>query len=125
MYLINFGDIKSVSLFISFKERRAGGRLRLNSLCGVNLGLHSLIKNNFYSNFIIYSNNADQFSKEILRFINNNNNFPKKNYLKRTTISKKFNQKSINFKRPKLGIIGQRPEGFDTCDYDSNELESK
>jgi len=51
----------------------------------------------FYSNFIIYSNNADHFSKEILRFINNNNNFPKKNYLKRTTISKKFNQKLINF----------------------------
>ena len=116
---------KKPILFISFKERRTGRRLRLNSLCGVNLGLHSLIKNKFYSNFIIYSNNADHFSKEILRFINNNNNFPKKNYLKRTAISKKFNQKLINFKRPKLGIIGQRPEGFDTCDYDSNELESK
>ena len=75
---------KKPILFISFKERRAGGRLRLNSLCGVNLGLHSLIKNKFYSNFIIYFNNADHFSKEILRFINNNNNFPKKNYLKKT-----------------------------------------
>jgi len=116
---------KKPILFISFKERRTGGRLRLNSLCGVNLGLHSLIKNKFYSNFIIYSNNAEHFSKEILRFINSNNNFPKKNYLKRAAIPKKFNQKLINFKKPKLGIIGERPEGFDTCDYNSNELKLK
>ena len=115
---------KKPILFISFKEKRTGGRLRLNSLCGVNLGLHSLIKNKFFSNFIIYSNNEEFFSKEILRFINSNN-IPKKNYLKRATISKKFNEKLINFKKPKLGIIGQRPEGFDTCDYDINELKSK
>ncbi|SVC70542.1 uncharacterized protein METZ01_LOCUS323396, partial [marine metagenome] len=38
---------KKPILFISFKEKRTGGRLRLNSLCGVNLGLHSLIKNKF------------------------------------------------------------------------------
>ena len=116
---------KKPILFISFKEKRTGGRLRLNSLCGVNLGLHSLIKNKFFSNFIIYSNNEEFFSKEILRFINSNNNIPKKNYLKRAAISKKFNEKLINFKKPKLGIIGQRPEGFDTCDYDINELKSK
>ena len=24
-----------------------------------------------------------------------------------------------------IGIIGTRPEGFDTCDYDSNEVTSK
>ena len=35
---------KKPILFISFKEKRSGGRLRLNSLCGVNLGLHALIK---------------------------------------------------------------------------------
>ena len=45
---------KKPILFISFQEKRTGERLRLNSLCGVNLGLHALIKNKFYSNFIIY-----------------------------------------------------------------------
>ena len=54
---------KKPILFVSFKEKRAGGRLRLNSLCGINLALHALIKNKFYSNFIIYSNNEEAFCK--------------------------------------------------------------
>ena len=56
---------KKPILFISFKEKRTGSRLRLNSLCGVNLGLHALIKNKFYSNFINYSNNDQSFSNEM------------------------------------------------------------
>ena len=66
---INVAKFKKPILFVSFKEKRTGGRLRLNSLCGVNLGLHALIKNKFYSNFIIYSNDESSFSKEILKFI--------------------------------------------------------
>jgi len=115
---------KKPILFISFKEKRTGGRLRLNSLCGVNLGLHALIKNKFYSNFIIYSNNEQAFSIEILKFFKKNNNFTKKNYLKKIN-SKKINEKIIKFKQPKLGLIGERPEGFDTCDFNNEELKSK
>ena len=116
---------KKPILFISFKERRTGGRLRLNSLCGVNLALHSLVKNKFYSNFIIYSNNEENLSKELLRFINISHTLLKKNYLKKTSISKKTSKKIVSFKKPNLGIIGERPEGFDTCDFNSNELKSK
>ena len=116
---------KKPLLFISLKERRTGGRLRLNSLCGVNLGLHSLIKSKYYSNFIIYSNNEKSFSKELLKFIKNVKNFPKKNYLKIISKSKKNPKTIINFKKPNIGIIGERPEGFDTCNFNSNELKSK
>ena len=116
---------KKPLLFISFKEKRTGGRLRLNSLCGVNLALHSLIKNKIYSNFVIYSNNEENLSKELLKFIKSSHNFPKKNYLKKYSVSKKTNEKIISFKKPNLGIIGERPEGFDTCDFNSNELKSK
>ena len=116
---------KKPILFISFKERRTGGRLRLNSLCGVNLALHSLVKNKFYSNFIIYSNNEENLSKELLRFINISHTLLKKNYLKKTSISKKTSKKIVSFKKPNLGIIGERPEGFDTCDFNNKELKSK
>ena len=115
---------KKPIFFISFKEKRSGGRLRLNSLCGVNLGLHALIKNKFYSNFIIYSNNDQPFTREILKFIKKNNNFTKNNYLKKIN-SKIINEKRIEFKQPKLGLIGLRPEGFDTCDFNNEELKSK
>ena len=116
---------KKPILFISFKEKRTGGRLRLNSLCGVNLGLHSLIKNKFYSNFVIYSNDEKSFSKEVLKIIKNKNHFTKKKYLKSTVISKKSNKKLIEFKKPNLGLIGERPEGFDTCDFNTKELKKK
>ncbi len=115
---------KKPILFISFKEKRSGGRLRLNSLCGVNLGLHALIKSKFYSNFIIYTNDESSFSTEILKFIKKNNNFTKKNYLKKIN-SKLINKKIIGFKKPKLGLIGERPEGFHTCDFNNEELEFK
>ena len=111
-------------LFISFREKRSGGRLRLNSLCGVNLALHALIKSKFYSNFIIYPNDEQLFSKEILKFIKTKNSFTKKNYLKKIN-SKLVNKKIIEFKKPKLGLIGERPEGFDTCDFNNEELKSK
>ena len=110
-------------LFISFREKRSGGRLRLNSLCGVNLALHALIKSKFYSNFIIYTNDEQSFSKEILKFIKTKNSFTKKNYLKK--INSKLTNKKIEFKKPKLGLIGERPEGFDTCDFNNKELKSK
>ena len=116
---------KKPILFISLKEKRTGGRLRLNSLCGVNLGLHSLIKNKFYSNFVIYSNDEKSFSKEVLKFLKNRNHFTKKNYLKSTLVSKKINKKLIEFKKPNLGLIGERPEGFDTCDFNTKELKTK
>ncbi len=116
---------KKPIFFISFKEKRTGGRLRLNSLCGINLALHALIKNKFYSNFVIYSSDEQSFSKEITRFIKNNNFYKKNNHLKKIFNSKKISKKLIKFKQPKLGLIGKRPEGFDTCDFNSKELKTK
>ena len=39
--------------------------------------------------------------------------------------SKNINNRIINFKEPKLGLIGERPEGFDTCDFNNEDLKSK
>ena len=61
---------------------------------------------------------------KVMKFIKTNNNFTKKNYLKKVN-SKLVNKKIIEFKKPKLGLIGERPEGFDTCDFNNDELKSK
>jgi len=116
---------KKPILFVSFKEKRTGGRLRLNSLCGINLALHALIKKKYYANFLIYSSDEQSFSKEITKFIKNNNFSTKNNHLKEIFNSKKISKKLIKFKQPKLGLIGERPEGFDTCDFNSKELKTK
>ena len=86
---------KKPIFFISLKEKRTGGRLRLNSLCGVNLGLHSLIKNKIYSDFVICDKEVKYFNKKIVEFINNKDTLDK-SYLKKIENSGK-NIKQITY----------------------------
>ena len=45
-FILQFANsIKKPICILAFSETRTGGRLRLNSICGLNLGMHSLIKN--------------------------------------------------------------------------------
>ncbi len=37
-------------------------------------------------------------------------------------INKKNNNIKINIKKQNLGLIGKRPDGFDTCDYSVTEI---
>ena len=60
----------------------------------------------------------------VLQNLENNNYISKNNYLKKIINSKKHN-KLISYKQPKIGLIGERPVGFDTCDYNKEELKSK
>ena len=40
-FLLNFAqEINKPICIVSFPEQRTGGRLRLNSICGLNLGMH-------------------------------------------------------------------------------------
>ena len=56
---------------ISFKEPRTGKRLRLNSLCGVNLAMHSLIKLKYKPEFSIFINNKLFEIEKINNFLKN------------------------------------------------------
>ena len=53
-FLLNFAkSIQKPICIVSFPEPRTGGRLRLNSICGLNLAMHSLLKNDISPDFII------------------------------------------------------------------------
>ena len=108
---------------ISFKEPRTGKRLRLNSLCGVNLAMHSLIKLKYKPEFSMFINNKLFEMEKINNFLKN------KKILKNNTLKKIKNSKKkddIIFSRKKnLGLVGKRPDGFFTCDYDNREIEKK
>jgi len=45
-------------------------------------------------------------------------------YLKKIENSGK-NFKQITYSNPKIGLVGKRPDGFDTCDYEVSELKNK
>jgi len=73
---------------ISFKEPRTGKRLRLNSLCGVNLAMHSLIKLKYKPEFSIFINNK-LFEMEKINIFIKNKKILKNNTLKKIKNSNK------------------------------------
>ena len=119
-FLLKFlKKIKKPACIVSFPEKRTGGRLRLNSICGLNLGMHSLIKNNIYADFIILD------SLEVLRKKLSNFVFKQKKSIQPTKwkkIIKKNNKDKIHIERQTIGLVGKRPDGFDTCDFSSSEI---
>ena len=121
-FLLHFArKINKPLCIIAFPEPRTGKRLRLNSVCGLNLGMHSLIKNNINAEFILYNNHKD-VEKRIKKFIN------KKIYSNKIIEWKQIRKKSykkIDIKKQNIGLVGERPEGFDTCDYSLLEIRKK
>ena len=88
----------------SIPEQWRGGRLRLNSFTGMNLAAHALKQSGIYY-FYIYANPSDSDSTQ---------------YLKRVALAARA-VKSL--KSSKIGIIGEHPEGFETCDYNNEQLQ--
>ena len=117
-------DFKIPILIWSVPEPRLGGRLRLNSFCGLNLASHSLsITKKSFS--WIYNDPQKIDDKDLNKFLKNN-----KNLIKLTAKIKKKNVsndvKIIQTKVNSFNItkIGNHPDGFETCSYDP-ELLSK
>ena len=99
-FILNFVKrFKKPIHFIAFKEPRTGGRLRLNSLCGVNLGMHALIKKNQNPCFTMHIKDKSKTKKEIKKFFNFKNFNKKTSFLKRINTKKISGIKSINFNK--------------------------
>ena len=85
--------------------------------------MHSLIKLKYKPEFSIFINNKLFELKKINNFLKN------KKILKNNTLKKIKNSKKkdgiIFSKKKNLGLVGERPDGFFTCDYDNREIEKK
>ena len=124
-FLLNFAkSIQKPICIVSFPEPRTGGRLRLNSICGLNLAMHSLIKNDITPDFVIMEEDDKVNEMSFSNFIESQNE-SKKIAWDIATIANINADFDYSIDKQTIGIIGTRPEGFDTCDYDSNEVTSK
>lgn len=85
----------------NFREERTGGRLRLNSFCGVNLAAHALSRKNIK----IYQIQGEADDAQALQKL--------KNLSDAAVAIQKLRTSTIL-------VIGQHPVGFDPCDYDPN-----
>jgi L-fucose isomerase-like protein len=87
-------------------EARVGGRLRLNSLCGINLAGHGLVRAGYRYDYI-YADPQD------------------KPALSQVLVALKAAYVRRRLKQARLGRVGQHPDGFDTCQYDKTALKQR
>ncbi len=112
----------------SFPEARVGGRLRLNSFCGLNLAAYALI--NAGSEFDYVHRNADDRGAvaDIERLLSGTiAQAPSmRRRAKDTSASAQEAAAAVAAKLSdtKVGVIGDRPVGFDPCGYDPETLSS-
>lgn len=101
---VRLGEAIDAPLLLwSFPEPRDGDRLRLNSLCGINLAAHALGR---AGRRYAYQHLAAQDPRavETVRSMAAVGDVVKR------------------LKGTRLGVIGSHPEGFDTCTYDPERL---
>ena len=104
----------------AFREPREGGRLRLNSFCGLNLASHALSMSGKRFSWL-YSDPESTSEASIAGMISGK---------RRTSApaaqppARRGGGPSVApaLKGLRIGRIGMRPDGFDTCDYDAEAL---
>lgn len=88
----------------SFPEARTGGRLRLNSFCGVNLACHALSREGIKVQTIHGAPDDASAINELQQLA------------QAAAIVRRF-------KQTKVMVIGEHPLGFDACNYNQQQLE--
>jgi L-fucose isomerase-like protein len=92
-------SVSSPIMFWSFPEPRTGGRLRLNTICGVNLAAHALSKAGCGYDFV----HRRPEDPEALAAIEN---------------AAKAGAVRRRLAEVRIGVIGEHPAGFDSCVFD-------
>ena len=87
-------------------EARSGGRLRLNSLCGINLAAHGLARSGLRYDYV-YAAPQDPGALE-----------------KTLTLARAGRVRRL-LKTARLGRIGEHPVGFEPCSYDGDALAAR
>ena len=80
-----------------------GGRLRLNSLCGINLAAYTLTRAGHRYNYL-YAVPGDPDAVDRIR-----------------TLASAGRARRL-LRQARIGLLGAHPDGFDPCDFDGDEL---
>lgn len=86
-------------------EERDGGRLRLNSLCGINLAGHALQQRAIAYDYQLCPADAPHALEKVEQ-------------LARAGRARRV------LAQARIGLVGEHPAGFDTCAYDAHELDA-
>lgn len=109
----------------SVPEPRIGGRLRLNSFCGLNLASHALGLRHREFSFLHADPNSDDIASR-LEILLGGASPVLPVFADKVSVSAGSNALAVaqSLAGARIGRIGEHPEGFDTCAYDEDELRS-
>ncbi len=106
----------------AFPEPRSGGRLRLNSFCGLNLAGHALGRAGRDYTYLFQSPDIS-WPKGSLKAKSNPADSLAGNVVFSTEDDvAKAHQAIADLKGRRIGLIGEHPAGFDTCRFDDADL---
>lgn len=103
-------------------EPRIGGRLRLNAYCGINLAAHALGKAGLTYRWLFSSPAAPGITDKLsgLAVASSSSSASVEQFELETDAAADRVVEKLGGAR--VSIIGEHPAGFDTCEYDANEL---
>lgn len=84
-------------------DQRDGGRLRLNSLCGINLAGHALMLNGIAYDYLLAAADDPAAIAQI-------------------AVAARAGRARRQLTGARIGLVGEHPVGFDTCRYDRDDL---
>ena len=121
-------EIEAPLAFWAFPEPRTGGRLRLNSLCGVNLAAHALGRAAHDYSWVHSAPEAPEAAARVRRLLEAPPQASPRSEPVREAppseaafISAEKTLAELNGAR--VGLVGEAPDGFDTCSFDERVLE--
>ncbi|MGL5447313.1 MAG: L-fucose/L-arabinose isomerase family protein [Rhabdaerophilum sp.] len=110
----------------AFPEPRAGGRLRLNSFCGLNLAAHALGRAGIAHCALYAPTNAGNLAQDLRRLTTVAPMLAAKLRQPLTSPEAKARAEALSVKLSgaRIGLVGEHPAGFDTCRYEPARLAS-
>jgi L-fucose isomerase-like protein len=103
-------------------EPRNGGRLRLNAYCGINLAAHALGKAGLTYRWLFSSPDATDIANRLTALAAGSGRPPAAVERVPSSVDADADRVVEKLGRARVSVIGEHPAGFDTCEFDANEL---
>ncbi len=115
--------VKAPIVLWAFPEERTGGRLRLNSFCGINLAGHALGKAGISYGYLFQSPSNGGVASALVDVLGGHESA--KPAVGSVAPDPAGGTKIADaLSSARIGLIGEHPEGFHTCAFDAEQLAS-
>jgi L-fucose isomerase-like protein len=103
-------------------EPRSGGRLRLNAYCGLNLAAHALGRAGVPHGWLYAAPDAPDLSSSLRALATPAAAVPTRARPVPVAADASAERVLDSMRGAKITVVGQHPDGFDTCEYDEDLL---